>query len=104
MRHATPPAAAAARARQAVAARTSRDVGAAKTTGSSRPVHKRCGTTLSRLYYTMYSRISRGSRILPLSDWMWCDRCGAPVHMIQRDMWEGAAVASTPPRSGRRRK
>ena len=107
MRHAAPPAAA--RARQAAVSRTARDAKNGRAANASRPIHKRCGTTLSRLYYTMYSRISRGSRILPLSDWMWCERCSAPVHMIQRDMWDGAAAAveaaaTTAPRSGRRRK
>ena len=78
---------------------------AAQAGRSARPLHKRCGITLARLYYTVYSGISRGSRTLPLSDWMWCDSCAAPVHMVQRDMLEEAAAAAVPaPRNGRRRK
>ena len=69
--------------------------------GARKPMHKRCGTTLARLYYTVYSRVSHGSRILPLSDWMWCERCGAPVHLIQRDMLP--ELAARPAQSGRRR-
>ena len=68
--------------------------------GAGKPMHKRCGTTLARLYYTVYSRVSHGSRILPLSDWMWCERCGAPVHLIQRDMLP--ELAARPAQSGRR--
>lgn len=71
--------------------------GGRRSGGTAKPVHKLCGTSLSRLYYTVYSRISRGSRILPLVDWMWCEMCGAPVQMIQRDMREPA------PRNGKRR-
>lgn len=67
--------------------------------GAAKPMHKRCGTTLARLYYTVYSRVSHGSRILPLRDWMWCERCGAPVHLIQRDLLE---LAARPARGGRR--
>ena len=79
---------------------------AAQAGRTARPLHKRCGNTLARLYYTVYSGISRGSRILPLSDWMWCESCAAPVHMIQRDMLlEEAAAAAVPARrNGRRQK
>ena len=72
--------------------RTVRGGGNGSGGGTARPMHKRCGTTLARLYYTVYSRVGHGSRILPLRDWMWCERCGAPVHLIQRDMLELAAA------------
>ena len=84
--------------RPAKADRAGGESGGQRSGGTSKPVHKLCGTSLSRLYYTVYSRISRGSRILPLVDWMWCERCCAPVQMIQRDMREPA------PRNGKRRR
>lgn len=69
--------------------------------GASKPLHKRCGTAMSRLYYAVYSRGNRGSRVLPLRDWMWCERCGVPIHMIQCDMpWPAGGAA----RNGRRGK
>lgn len=71
---------------------------------TARPLHKRCGNTLARLYYTVYSGLSRGSRILPLSDWMWCESCAAPVHMIQRDMLLEETAAVPARRNGRRQK
>lgn len=62
--------------------------------GTSKPLHKRCGTAMSRLYYTVYSRADRGSKVLPLRDWMWCQRCAVPIHMIQCDMpWPAGGTA-----------
>lgn len=70
----------------AAAAAAARRKTSAKRGGASRPLHKRCGAALARLYYTMYSRASRGSRTLPLADWMWCSKCATPVRMVQCDV------------------
>lgn len=63
-------------------------------TRGSRPHHKKCGMALARMYYTMYSQDSRGSKSIPLADWMWCVKCGMPVHMVQCDLEMPAGMSA----------